>query len=134
MWRFLTLSLFVCGVSFGQPAAPSIDDLIRRLGSSSFQERQAAAKALDAQGPLALPALQKAVAESDIEVRRRAIALYRQIDKRISTARLLTAKPLKVSYKEAPVLDVVNDLALKTGYAIRVEGDRASLQDRKVTF
>src|SRR5262245_24196699 len=59
--------------SAAPPEAAEIEHLIRQLGSPKFLEREAAAKALDAVGEPALPALEKAItATNDAEVRRRA--------------------------------------------------------------
>src|SRR5262249_35590345 len=67
-----------------EPVAPAhrsslteyVDRLIRQLGSSKFDEREAAAKALEAVGEEALEPLRKAANRSeDAEVRRRASEL-----------------------------------------------------------
>lgn len=58
------------------PKAPRIDRLIDQLGSESFAEREAAARALQEVGEPALAALQKAAKGSpDAEVRRRSRVL-----------------------------------------------------------
>ena len=66
-------------------AAPPTDvaALIARLGSDSYAERVAATKALDKAGAIALRALRKARAGSDIEVRRRAASILRSIEGRL---------------------------------------------------
>src|SRR6266542_1671211 len=46
-----------------------LDDLVRRLGSPKFKERDAAFKSLIQLGPAAWPTLKKAIGHSDIEIR-----------------------------------------------------------------
>src|SRR5215468_3929800 len=70
-------------------AAEEIDLLINQLGSSRPEEREAAAKKL-AERDDALPALRKAMAEKDPEVRRRATALAETIAARIKDGETAT--------------------------------------------
>src|SRR5947209_2193312 len=65
-----------------------IESLIAQLGSREFRERDAATKALDAIGRLALPALRKAAtASDDLEGRKRAEGLIQSIEGRLSAVR-----------------------------------------------
>src|SRR5262245_37942850 len=73
---------------------PSVDDLIARLSSCKYAERQAADRALESLGVAALPALEKAARGADAETRRRAEILIQRIEKHAETTRLLTAKPI----------------------------------------
>jgi hypothetical protein len=63
----------------GDPAQPADQDrvtkLVRQLGDRLFAKREAASKELEALGAAALPALRRAVASDDPEVRRRADTL-----------------------------------------------------------
>src|SRR5205807_7141528 len=59
----------------------AIAKLVNQLGSSAFRDRQAAAKALEAIGLPALPALRKAAEGADAEVARRATRLVEAIEK-----------------------------------------------------
>jgi hypothetical protein len=56
--------------------------MVRQLGSEVFREREAASRALEALGEAALPALREAVHSTDLEVRRRAVELVRDIESR----------------------------------------------------
>ncbi len=67
--------------------AARIDRLIQQLGSDNFTERESASKALEAIGEAALPALRKAQANPDLEVRRRAGDLIRVQKQRRSAMR-----------------------------------------------
>ncbi len=62
--------------------AAKIERFIRQLGSESFEEREAASKALDAIGEPALPALRKVRENTDLEVRRRVTALLKSIERK----------------------------------------------------
>jgi uncharacterized protein (TIGR03067 family) len=58
------------------PSAVEADRLIKQLGSDEFEQREAASKALEALGELALPALQNAAKKSeDAEVKQRLAAV-----------------------------------------------------------
>lgn len=64
-------------------APPEVARLIADLGSSSFQTRQAATKALRALGEKALPALREASRSTDLEVKRRARTICNEVEERI---------------------------------------------------
>ncbi len=55
-------------------------ELVRRLGSGKFAEREAASAALEAIGPAALPALRAASDSKDLELRNRVTALVAKIE------------------------------------------------------
>src|SRR5687767_1738786 len=76
---FVTLTVGLLHDTSGKdtPTDP-ITALVKQLGDDSFDQREAAAKALQALGEKALPALVAAAAASeDLEVRRRARRLVR---------------------------------------------------------
>jgi hypothetical protein len=97
-----------------------IQDLIDRLGSSQFREREAAGRELDALGGAALDALRKAAGAGDPETRRRATELAERIDTRLTAARLLTPTIVQLDYKDTPLAAAVNDLAKRTGAPIKL--------------
>jgi hypothetical protein len=67
------------------PAAAEMDRLIRQLGSDKFVEREAASKALEALGKVAVPLLRQALASADAEVRSRAKCLLQALEQKDST-------------------------------------------------
>ncbi len=76
----------VAGFPADSDAVPKarIDRLIEQLGSKKFNEREAAARALEKMGEKALPALRKAAMEhADSEVRRRAASLVVALERRL---------------------------------------------------
>jgi hypothetical protein len=115
-------------------STPTVDDWIQRLGGHTFAEREAADKALDDLGEVALPALRKACTSTDAEIRRRAARLTDKIEKRLYTAGLLAPKHVILACKDTPILDVLAELARKSGYAIRVEGGKARLAEKRITL
>jgi HEAT repeat protein len=77
----VVVGLVPLGAGAESTATPAeIARLIRRLGSTDFDEREAAVKALEAIGPAALDALDVATADKDPEVRRRADSLLETIE------------------------------------------------------
>jgi WD40 repeat protein len=88
------LLVLVTGSRAAAPPTPSqarIDRLVGQLGSDRFEEREAATRALARLGRVALPALRKALASRDLEVRERAGRLVRQLEARVSPAVLTFA-------------------------------------------
>jgi hypothetical protein len=114
--------------------AERIDKLIEQLGSGSFQEREAATKALDAIGPPALDKLRKATQSEDIEVKRRATELVKRIEKRAEASRLLTPKRVHLVYKDTPLKEAVADFKKKSGYNLVLHDPEKKLADRKLTL
>jgi hypothetical protein len=113
---------------------PKIKKLVEQLGSDTFDEREAAYKALDAIGEPALAALRKAVAEGDAEVRKRADDLVKKIEKRTESTRVLGATKVKFVFKETPVAEAVAKIQEQTGYQIYLHDPENKLKDRKVTL
>src|SRR5205085_8202651 len=66
----ILLAFLGCSAIADEPG-PSVDKLIEQLGHRSFVEREKASKALRERGPAALPALRKALANKDEEIRKR---------------------------------------------------------------
>jgi hypothetical protein len=78
----LTALVLAASVQDGS-GAPALDRLIHQLGSDEFTQREAASRALDRAGEAALPALRKALASPDPDVRRRAGELVKRIEARL---------------------------------------------------
>lgn len=85
-----------------------IADLIRQLGDDRFREREKAAAALVAQGPVALPQLRQAIANPDLEVRRRAATCVHRIEADDGGATLVAAAArVLVTRRPAGVAEVL---------------------------
>src|SRR6516165_9398580 len=68
-------------VLLGQaPTTPDPSELVARLGSPRYVEREEAAGALERLGRLAIPALRAAREARDAEIRTRAAALFNKIE------------------------------------------------------
>lgn len=81
------LALLLAPLALAQPpqgTGPPVVQLIEQLGSQSFQEREAATRALEARGVPALVALHEAVTSADPEVRRRTKRLVDSIQARFN--------------------------------------------------
>lgn len=119
---------------------PAIHELIKKLGSSKFAERERAAKQLEAIGERALQALRD-VAKSadagqaaDLETTRRAAEILRRLEEKISNAKILAPRRLRLNIKDASVLDAIKELEKLSGYAIQIQGDRNALASRRITL
>ena len=111
-----------------------IDKLVEQLGSETFAERKKASEVLDTIGEPALEALRKATRSEDTEVRKRATELVTRIEKRVVSARILTAKQVHLVFKAVPLTEAVEELGKKTGYKIRLHDPDGKLKDRKITL
>jgi hypothetical protein len=114
--------------------AKRIGDLVAKLGSREFLEREEATKALLGAGAPALEYLQKAADCSDAEVRRRAGQIIARIEKDIDTARLLKPKRIHLIYHNTPISEAVADFAKLSGCPLHLDGDRVRLASRKITL
>ncbi len=97
----------------GEADAAEIERLIQQLGSPKFEEREDAAKRLEAIGEPALETLEKAAEQSkDVEIRRRAQAVVQAIEKRITNIRLVVqampAPKPALKYQLLPELKEMN--------------------------
>jgi hypothetical protein len=97
-------------------APPSVEELIRQLGSNKFADRERASRLLQERGPAALPALQIAAHHPDQEVQRRVQELIPAIK---ATAAF---EPKRVSLeKQLPLARVLQEIGKQTGYQVHVD-------------
>jgi hypothetical protein len=136
----LLLGLGLAGLALPLPAAAPPSDpgatarLVAQLGSAEYAEREAATEALAAIGEVALPALRKAAASPDMEVRMRAGRLLAQIERQAEQARILAPRRVHLAYKNVAVAEAVADLRAKSGYHVVLHVLGNTLRDRKVTL
>jgi hypothetical protein len=114
--------------------AERIPALVSELGSDRPAAREAAARALEAAGPLALETLRKATAADDPEVRRRAASLARAIEKREETAQLTEPQKLRLQYKDTPLAEAVADFSKRSGITLKVPPELLKDAERKITL
>jgi hypothetical protein len=116
------------------PSPERLAALVERLGSDEFREREGAARALDALGGAALPALRAARKHPDAEVRRRVAELLAVIERRVETAHALEAPRLRLRYENAPLAEVLADLSKRSGNPIKLGAGTEGLEKRTVTL
>jgi hypothetical protein len=128
------------GVVFGGPApapppaaAPTVPELVAKLGSEDFREREAAAAALEKAGAAAIPVLRDAQASENPEVRQRAAAIVRRLQRAADSTNRLAPKKISLAYRDVPLGTAVNDLKGRTGLNIVFDHTRVADPLRKVT-
>lgn len=117
-------------------------ELIVKLGSRDYRERENATRALDALGGAALQELRKAVHDKDPEVRRRAETLLEVIERREETARLLAPTKVRLKLSDVSMPEAVAELAKKSGFSLKIDESaldrlrqqRISLDTGETTF
>src|SRR5262245_29035979 len=116
------------------PTASQIQALIEQLGSERFSDREAAVVALEKIGPAAAEALQAAATRSESpEVRERSGALLIKLRRSVESGARLTAKRVKLEYKNIPLGTAVNDLKARTGLNLTLDANRVANPLRPVT-
>ncbi|HEY1377960.1 MAG TPA: HEAT repeat domain-containing protein [Gemmataceae bacterium] len=139
MTRFLPavwcacLAAAVAAAPADDPKPTDADRLVQQLGAARHADREAAARALDALGPAALPALREGVKSSDPEVRRRAGELLAKQERRAESAAALAATKVHVKAADAPLADVVRDLERQSKVRILLAREPVDLPARRVT-
>jgi hypothetical protein len=126
------------GVLFGGPPAPTPPpvtpvELVARLGSDDFREREAAVAELQKAGPAAIPALREAMKSDLPEVRERAAPILHKLQRAAESADRLAPKKVTLDYKDTPLGAAVNDLKARTGLNITLDPARVADPLRKVT-
>jgi hypothetical protein len=133
---WVVLLLWPCGLGAAEPQdeLKRVGQLIEQLGSSSYQARTDAGKALAEIGGPALPALREALKSTDPEVRRRAEVLVRNIDQRLESQRLMAPSKLRLKADNASLAELMAELTKKTGIHLELQGETAKLADKKLTL
>jgi hypothetical protein len=129
------IALSVPGPAAEKTDADTINKLIAKMSSNRFAEREKAQKALEEIGLPALDALKKAAeANKDMEGRRRAQELVAKLEKKALSAKILTPKRLRLTYKNTPLSEAIADFKKKSGYDIALHDPDNKLKDRKLTL
>jgi len=125
--------LAAAAAAMSPPVPSPVDVLIARLGSESFAEREAAASALEATGPAAIPALDAAARDPNPEVGRRAGEVLARLRRTTDSKDRLAAKKVKLAYKAVPLGTAVNDLKARTGINLTLDSANVADPLRPVT-
>src|SRR5947209_3366069 len=118
------------------PEKGRVEELIKKLNSNKFADRERASAALEKLGADALEALKKAAAakDTDQETRSRAEKILAKLGNKLESAALLAPTKLRLVLKDTPVPEAVKELAKKSGHGITLLGDAGKLAERKVTL
>lgn len=114
-------------------ATERIGRLLERLGSDSVVERDEASDALERFGPSALPALRKSLEGAAGELRARAEAVIRAIERNRTIAGLkATSEPLTVRTRDVAAAELARTLGVRADAPVAER--RLSLQIEKATL
>ena len=119
-------------VAFGEEPE-TIPQMIARLGSENYAERLQATTTLEKMGLTALEDLRQAAKADDIEIRNRALALLRKLEKRLDANRVLEAKKVRLLFKDVPLSEVLEEFSKKTGSKVQLH-PKSGPADRKVSL
>lgn len=108
-------------------AQDSPAELVKKLSSGSYPEREKAARALEQLGPPALPLLLAAAEQGDLETRRRSLLLIDRIEDRLAVDQLLQPTKIRLEFKGVPVGDALGQVAGATGLRLGVPVGRDRL-------
>src|SRR2546421_504768 len=108
----LLLSLLAAlGLALLAPAQASdprpLVDLVERLGSDVYSEREAAAERLEQYGEVAREALRRAAQGDDPEIRRRAEELLDRLQRRAEAERVLQPRKVHLVFQDAALPDAL---------------------------
>ncbi len=101
----LALAMLLTMLGAEPEPAPTLDVLIDRLGANRYEERQAAAEAIESIGGPALPALRDAAKAVDPEVRNRAEWLV----SRVESTEMTQPWRVRLDFRERPVDAIVTE-------------------------
>jgi hypothetical protein len=100
----------------------SVDTLLQQLGSKDPKTRDAARRGLESLGPDALPALRKALAHPDLEVRKRVGDVIPSIE----TAELVKPKLVTLKAERKTARQLLEEVSRQTGYKLDAWNDSPS--------
>jgi hypothetical protein len=129
------LGLILADAALAQTSqSERIAALVRKLGSSSYAQREQAKKELEAIGTPALAGLRKAAANADVETSRRLAELIRRCEEQLVTQQILSPKEVHLKLKDATVQQAIAELANISGYPIQFFGDATLFADKRITI
>ncbi len=122
------------GAPIPPPTAREATQLIEKLGSEDYAEREAASKRLDDLGLLALAELRAATKSDNAEIADRAKDLVRKIERRASNDRALAPTIVELNLKDATLDAVLAELSKQAGCEVVLDGLKADeLAAKKIT-
>ena len=116
-------------MAFALAPPPDAASLVARLGSGTVAEREESARALEAMGREALPALEAALRSSDAEVRSRVLSVWERIQKGL----MVRPTMLRLEGGRRPLTEVVRSIGEQSGFALEftAHGEEPPLIDTR---
>ena len=111
-----------------------IEELIKKLGSGNYNEREKARAELETIGLPALDLLREAAKTGDLETKTRCDKLIKRLEDKQAADVLLAPRKVKLDLTNVSVTQAIEELQKQSGYTIHVEGDRVPLNNRKITL
>ena len=96
--------------------SPDAASLVARLGSGTLAEREESARALEAMGREALPALEAALRSPDAEVRSRVLSVWERIQKGL----LVRPSMVRIEGEGRPLAEVVRSIGEQGGFSLEI--------------
>ena len=103
-------------MAFALAPPPDAASLVARLGSGTVAEREESARAIEAMGREALPALEAALRSPDAEVRSRVLSVWERVQKGL----LVRPSMVRLEDGERPLREVVRSIGRQSGIAIEI--------------
>ncbi|HEU5119128.1 MAG TPA: hypothetical protein VFT74_21235, partial [Isosphaeraceae bacterium] len=112
-------------------AGPAPDELVSKLGSPRFSEREEAAAALRDLGREALPALRQSRQATDLEIRTRVRALIEEIE----TNLMIQPTRVRLNFQNQTIAEVARQLGEQANVSINVIDNNLGMRSlQKVTL
>jgi hypothetical protein len=127
MMMMLMLANLVIAALPGSTPDPEPAVLVGQLGAPRFAIREAAARALEEQGTLALAALRAARDDKDAEVRSRATALVEKIE----SGMMVKPTMVRLDFDNAPLGEVVKSLSAQSRMQLTLQPENNALWSLK---
>lgn len=116
------LAAVVVGAPVPPPTAREATQLVEKLGSEDFAEREAASRRLDELGILALAEVRAATKSENAEVANRAKELVRTIERRVSNERAIAPTTVELDLTDTPLDAVLAELSKQAGCEVVLGG------------
>jgi hypothetical protein len=118
----------------GQDDDQRIAELVKKLGSMNYAEREKATKDLETIGMAALDKLRQAAKQGDLETKTRCEKLVDKLETKLAADKLLAPTKVRLKVKDTTVVQAIEELQKQSGYQILIDGDRAPLTKRTITL
>lgn len=116
------------------PGMPEVQQLIEKLGSPDFAEREAATKRLEELGATARDALQAACKSEDPEIARRAHDILHKVEGRIRNEKILAPTMIELDARDTPLDSVLAELSKQGKCQVVLGGPKPEeLANQKIT-